>query len=174
MAAAKEHKPDVVITDVKMPNMDGRQACNQLKEEFPDTGLIVYSGYDDDGLICQMRKAGVKGYLLKGADGTEVCKAVRVVYGGGEYYCRSIRQRINQLFQWGKLGHGTEDKKQHFTQVELSIIRLICQELCTKEIAGRLDIKERNIEYHKKEIEKKMDARGLVGIAVYAANNYLL
>lgn len=174
MAAVKEHRPDVVITDVKMPRMDGREACAKLKEEFPETGVIIYSGYDDAELICQMRKAGVKGYLLKEGNGSEICKAVRVVYEGGEYYCHRIQQRINQLFHCGKLGYGTADKKKNFTEVELAIIKLICKELSSKEISKILKLTVRNVEYHKTEIEKKMDVKGLVGIAMYAVNNYLL
>jgi two-component system nitrate/nitrite response regulator NarL len=172
--AVKEHKPHVALTDLKMQEMDGPQACAQIKQDNPETDIIVYSMYDSEELIRQMRGMGVKGYLLKSGDGNEVCKAVHTVYNGGEYYSASIRTRTNQLFQNGKLGRGTTEMKQEFSATELQIIRLICQENCTKEIADKLKIKERTIQAHKEGIEEKMNVRGVVGIAVYAITNWLL
>lgn len=174
LSAAREHQPHVIITDLKMPQMDGREACTRLQAEFPHIGVIAFSMYDDEELIRQMRVCGIKGYLLKGVCEDEVYRAVRVVYAGGEYYCTSIRSRINRLFASGSLGEGEGEKKESFSERELQIMQLICHERTSKEIADKLQMNTRTVESCKLKLQEKMSVNGTVGIALYAIKNWLV
>lgn len=173
LAAAKDFQPHVILTDLNMPRMDGREACARLQVDFPKIGVIAFSMHDDEGLLRQMRSFGVRGYLLKETCEEEVCQAVRVVYTGGEYYCPAVRRRINQLFANGSLGKGERERKECFTDRELEIIHLICLELTSKEIADKLQMNTRTVEACKLRLQEKMGVRGTLGIALYAHKNWL-
>jgi DNA-binding NarL/FixJ family response regulator len=171
---SQKENPHVVIMDIKMPLMNGIEACRHLQQNQPEVKVIAFSMFDDEYSLIQMRLAGACGYLLKNADASEVVKAVRVVHEGGEYYCQALRERISHLFKSGKLGLGSADKKETYSEVELRIIKLLCQELTSKEIADALKINRRTVEHHKEHIQEKMGVQSSVGIAVYAVNNWLL
>lgn len=174
LALASEYQPHVIITDLKMPQMDGREACTRLQAEFPHIGVIAFSMYDDEELIRQMRACGIRGYLLKGTSEEEMCRAVRVVHAGGEYYCTAIRSRINRLFASGSLGEGVGEKKECFSQRELQIMQLICHERTSKEIADKLQMNTRTVEACKLKLQEKMGVHGTIGIALYAFKNWLV
>lgn len=99
--------------------MDGREACTKLQQHYPHIGVITFSMYDDEELLRQMWALGVRSYLLKGVCDEEVSRSVRVVYAGGEYYCKAIRQRTNRPFAQGSLGLGEGEKKEYFSAREL-------------------------------------------------------
>lgn len=173
LQAVRDYKPHVVVSDLKMPGMDGPEACARLRALAPETGVIAFSMYDSEDLIRQMKMNGARGYVLKEAT-AELGTAVRAVHAGGEYYCSSLRKRIDHLFQHGRLGRSEARSKEEFGETELRIIRLICSGKSTKEIAHLLGMKERTVLYHKEEIEEKMDVQGVVRIAVYAMQHWLL
>ena len=164
------HHPDIVITDVKMPVMDGIQASRLIKKNYSSTGIIALSSFDEDALIYEMFEAGVNGYLLKNADKHEMIEALQVV-GLGETYYSSTTSRA--LFK--KLAPSVYNRSRvkdiHFSAKEISIIRLICHQLTTKEISNRLNICSRTVEDYSRNIKEKINAKNLVGIALYAVKN---
>jgi DNA-binding NarL/FixJ family response regulator len=81
-------KPDVVITDIKMPRMDGAAAAKHIAEHYPTIGIIALTMFDEDDLIVDMLEAGAKGYLLKNADKHEMVEAIKSVYNNEPYYCK--------------------------------------------------------------------------------------
>lgn len=172
--SVKKHQPDVVITDLRMGEVSGPEACAQIRKTYPETNIIVYSMYDSEDIVRSMRGMGVKGYLLKSGNSDEICKAIRLVYQGGEYYCASIRNRANLFFHSGKLGPGMGEQKIKFTSTELQVITLLCRDYSAKQIAGELKLKERTVQSHKEKIEEKMEVKGVVGIVVFALQNWLL
>lgn len=174
IAAVKEYRPDVIITDLKMAKMDGLEACFAIRNTFPDAAILVYSMYDSEELVCKMRALGVRGYVIKDGNDKEIVKAVRIVHGGGEYFCPSIRMRSSQFFSSCKMGYGIAEKKQEFTDIEIKIIKLFCKGYTAQAIAIELKIKARTVQTHKEHIEEKMDVKGEVQIVVYALQNWLL
>lgn len=91
---AAETHPDVVLTDIKMPRMDGIAAAKTLLQQAPATKIIALSMFDEENLIVEMLEAGAKGYLLKNADKAEVIEAVHEVYNDRVYYCRHTSARL--------------------------------------------------------------------------------
>jgi DNA-binding NarL/FixJ family response regulator len=167
----RELQPEVVITDIKMPKMDGIQATKALGKEFPEIGVISLSMFDEENLIIDMLEAGAKGYLLKNAHKDEIISAVEAVYKGQTYYCNHTSRKLTKMIAESSFNPGRRMQKPEFSERELSVIRFICQELSNKEIALQLKLSIRTIEGYRERIQEKINARNTAGIVVYAIKN---
>ena len=97
VALVNELQPDVVMTDVKMPFMDGIEATRFLLSQNTDLRIIALSMFDEENLIVDMLEAGAKGYLLKNADKQEILDAIQSVYDGKPYYCHHTTSRLASM-----------------------------------------------------------------------------
>ena len=104
LAAVAEHVPDVVVTDLSMPGLDGVTACRRLVALQPDVAILVLTMHEDDAHVFAALRAGARGYLVKGADGEEITRAVLAVAGGDAVYGGSVARRIVDFYAGG--GHG--------------------------------------------------------------------
>ncbi|HEV7620218.1 MAG TPA: response regulator transcription factor, partial [Flavisolibacter sp.] len=92
-----ELQPDVIVTDIKMPRMDGIEATQLIKKDFPGINIIALSMFDDESLIVDMLEAGAKGYLLKNAHKEEIVEAVKAVYKNEVYYCNQTTLKLAKM-----------------------------------------------------------------------------
>lgn len=160
--------PDVVVTDIKMPLMDGIEATRILASRFPAMGVIGLSMHDEDDLILEMLEAGAKGYLLKNADKDEVLEAIHVVAKGDPYYCRSTNSKLARLIAKSRFHSFDRPLRPEFSEKELEIIQLVCQELTTKEIGEKLFLSARTVEGYRQKILDKMQVKNTVGLVIFA------
>ena len=168
----KQH-PDVVLTDIKMPIMDGIEATRILSEKYPDLGIIGLSMFNEDNLIIDMLEAGAKGYLLKNADKKEVLEAIKTVYQQDNYYCRQTSSKLAQMIAKSKFNPFAQKNRTEFSDREKEIIALICQEFTNKEIGEKLFLSSRTVEGYRMKILEKMNVKNTVGIVVYAMKHGL-
>lgn len=162
------HQPDVVITDIKMPRMDGIEAARKISAQWPHIGIIGLSMFDEEELIIEMLEAGAKGYLVKNADKAEVIEAIKTVYQQEPYYCKQTSNRLAQMIAKSRHNPFSRKKIASFTDKELEIIHLICEEFTNKEIADKLYLSIRTVEGHRLKILEKMDVKNSIGLVVYA------
>jgi len=160
--------PDIVITDIKMPKLDGIEATKILTKKFPGINIIALSMFDDDNLIIDMLEAGAKGYLLKSAHKKEIIEAIKTVYKNETYYCKSTSTKLVIMIGQSRFDPYKEIQKPEFSQREIDIITLICQEASNKEIALKLFLSVRTIEGHREKIQEKIKAKNAAGIVIYA------
>jgi len=160
--------PDVILTDIKMPKLDGIEATKLITAKFPGVNIIALSMFDDDNLIIDMLEAGAKGYLLKSAHKNEIIEAVKTVYRHETYYCKSTSNKLVQMIAQSRFNPYKQTKKQEFTQKEIEVIRLICQEASNKEIASKLFLSVRTIEGYREKIQERIKAKNTAGIVIYA------
>mgnify|MGYP001600927623 FL=1 len=161
-------QPDVIVTDIKMPIMDGVQATRILSEKFPRIHVIALSMFDDDDLIIDMLEAGAKGYLIKNAHKSEIIEAVKTVYNERPYYCNHTSHKLAQLIGKSKFNPFKKKVRPEFTPKETEVIKLICAGLSNKEIASQLNLSVRTIEGHREKINEKIEVNNTAGIVVYA------
>lgn len=166
-------KPDVIITDIKMPVMDGIEATKKIIGMMPDTGIIGLSMFDEDDLIIDMLEAGAKGYLLKNADKEQITEAIRTVYNNDPYYCRSTSRKLTAMIAGSKFNPYRKKPKVEFSEREKEIIGLVCKEYTSKEIADKLFLSVRTLEGLRLKILEKMSVKNTVGLVVYAMKNGL-
>lgn len=168
---AHQQLPHVVITDIKMPRMDGIAATKRIREELPEIGVIALSNFNDDGFVMEMLEAGAKGYLLKNTNRHELMTAIKAVYEGEAYYCSGTSNRLIQLIAESRIHAYKSKKKVELTPREIDVIRLVCKQYTNKEIASELNLSIRTIESYREHIQEKIGVRNSVGIAVYAIKN---
>jgi DNA-binding NarL/FixJ family response regulator len=167
----KTAKADVLLLDLKMPEMDGIEAAKIIRMQYPQLKIIVITMYDDESLIVQMLEIGVNGYLTKEVDPEEIIKAVHAVYEK-DYYFNEIVSKIllKNLVDKNK----TRPNEVVFTEKEKEVLRLICQQRTTAEIANTVFLSQRTIEGIRSTMIEKIGARNTVGLVIYAMRNNIV
>jgi DNA-binding NarL/FixJ family response regulator len=164
----KKVHPDVVITDIKMPVMDGIDASKFLSKHIPDIKIIALSVFNDDYLVVDMLEAGAHGYLLKNTTKQELFEAIKTVASGDVYYCNDTSVKMARLIGLSKFNPYKNIKTPRFSNREMEIMRLICEQFSNKEIAENLHLSIRTIESYREQIFEKTSSRNMVGVAIYA------
>lgn len=173
LLAALEHTPcDIVLMDVRMPEMDGYDATELLTEKYPDIRVIALSQYDDGGVVKLMIKLGVRSFLLKTADPADVEKAIRSVMENGWYINELMSKGIRYLSKSNK--RGKTPAEESITAIEMEVLKLICQKYKTKEIAEKLFRSIRTIESIRSSLLVKTASKNVVGLVLYAIDIGLL
>jgi DNA-binding NarL/FixJ family response regulator len=168
LAIVSSLMPDVVITDIKMPKLDGIRACKLIRQNYSYMKVIALSMFNEDSLIVDMLEAGATGYLLKNTNRDEFAMAVKTVHEGNSYYSHATSQKLTRLIADSKFNPYRHKPVPKFSAKEKEIIRLICEQLTSKEIAAKLELSIRTVESHREKIQEKVGARNSVGIVIYA------
>jgi DNA-binding NarL/FixJ family response regulator len=166
--------PDVVMTDVKMPVMDGIEATRSLVSQHPDLKIIALSMFDEENMIVDMLEAGAKGYLLKNADKQEILDAIHSVYDEKHYYCQHTTSKLASLISKSRFNPYKKKESLVFTDREIEIIRLICQQLTAQEIADKVFLSKRTVEGHRTRILEKMNVKNTAGVVIYALRHRIV
>jgi len=174
LARAKQLLPDVIILDVLMPQSNALNAVKQLKAKYPATGIICCSSVTARDMVVELVTAGINGYIMKSTSLTELREALLKVAKGENYFTQEITSIIVSVMRSGAGASKNDEAAALFTDKELEIIRLICQEKTAKEISDLLDMNIRTLESAKLRIMKKMGIRNIAGAVYYALKNGLV
>ena len=167
------HRPDVVITDISMPVLNGIDAIAQIKADYPELLCIVLTNFDSDHLILNALEAGAFSYVNKAMPKEEIFAAIASSINEIPYYCKSTSQRILRLI--ANIEFGTHKKRTElFNETEKKIISLFVKDMLVKEIAAELCLGDRTVERYKAKIMEKMGVKTTAGIVVYSIRNKLV
>jgi len=164
---AEELRPDLVLMDIAMPGLGGLEATVTIRRQHPEIKIIVLSQYDDREYVSRFLKAGVSGYILKAAVGSELVTAIQSVMRGGTYLYPAIASGVID----GYLGKGepeVEDPYERLTARELQVLRLIAEGQSHKEIAATLGISVKTVIAHQTNISEKLDIHSRAGLIKFA------
>lgn len=143
----REHRPDVTLMDLRLPDASGVEATRQIRHEFPDARIIVLTSYDGDQHIYRALEAGVRGYLLKEMVHTEVLRAIRVVHSGKRFIPTEVTQQLTGFFPEVAL-----------TPREVEVLTLVARGFGNKEVADILGTAAGTVKAHVQSILSKLDA----------------
>ena len=174
IALVSEHKPDIVITDIKMPRMDGIEATKYITTHFPSSKIIALSMFNEENLIVDMLEAGAKGYLLKNADKQEILDAIECVYEGNVFYCKHTSSRLASMIVNSKFSPYRKKEPVVFGDREKEIIKLICLQNTAQEIGDKLFISKRTVEGYRTKLMEKMNVKNTAGVVIYALKHDLI
>jgi DNA-binding NarL/FixJ family response regulator len=174
MRMVEETRPDMVLTDIKMPRMDGIAAAKQLLQKFPGMKIIALSMFEEEDLIVEMLEAGARGYLLKNADKKEILDAIATVHEGNIFYCKHTTARLASLIVKSKFDQQKRSPGALFTDREREIVRLICRQHTAQEIGEKLFLSKRTVEGYRTRILEKMDVKNTAGVVIFALKHSII
>lgn len=164
-------KPDVIIMDLKMPIMDGMEATKEVRKRFNAMKVLVVTMYDDDKFIIHMMENGANGYLLKNADSDEIIKSIYSVHETGYYFNDLVNKALlKKLLLKGNV-KPSFNQNIEFTERELEVLKLICEEKTAAEIGKELFISARTVEGHRTKLIEKVGVRNTAGLVMFALKN---
>jgi DNA-binding NarL/FixJ family response regulator len=160
--------PDVVLMDVRMPEMDGVAAVAVLRRRAPGTRVVMLTTFDDEELVVEALRAGAAGYLLKDLPATELASAVRLVHAGVTQLDESAARHMAAALSPSPVAAGP------LTARETDVLRLIAVGATNREIATRLFLSEGTVKNHISRILSRLGLRDRTAAAIYARDHGLL
>ncbi len=170
--SVRKERPDVILMDIRMPEMDGVVCTQIIKENYPDIKIIILTTFDDDEYVFNALKYGASGYLLKGISTKELADAIRKVYHGTAMINEDIASKVVKLFSQMAQTNLTIQVDEYQTETlkttEWQIISLVGRGLSNKEIAGKLSLSEGTVRNGLSTILSKLDLRDRTQLAIWA------
>lgn len=168
LEAVDLHRPDVVITDLSMPDLDGVAATRVLVARQPGLGVLVLTMHEDDEHVFSALRAGARGYLVKGADGDEIVRAVEAVAHGDAVYGGSVARRIVSFYSGGADESPTQRAFPELTPREREVLELVATGCRNHEVARRLGISEKTVRNHVSQVLLKLQVPDRTAAALKA------
>ena len=168
--------PDVILMDVSMPRMTGVEGTRIIKREFPHIGIIALTMYEEQQYIFDLVRAGATGYLLKDSDTTQIVKAIQSVYRGESLIHPSVASKILAEFSLlaQKKGKKSSLVEHDLTEREITVLRLVADGKTNKEIANVLDLSEKTVKNHVRNIFHKLQVYDRTQAAILAIRKGLI
>ncbi len=167
IAVVRRTRPDVVLMDLLMPNMDGLTAIGRIKQELPETEIVAMTSFIEEEKVTAALEAGASGYLLKDAEAEEVARAVRDAYAGEVHLDPQVARMLAQRMRARKEPEPVEP----LTEREKDVLRLLGQGLSNKEIGARLFITERTARTYVSNILGKLGLQSRTQAALWAVEH---
>lgn len=171
---ARQFTPDVILTDLEMPKVDGVEAIKQIRQYLPGTQFIAFTAFDTDERIVGAVQAGAKGYLLKGAPRDDIFRAVRIVSRGGSLLEPDVASKLLQHISGQNDKTPNEELPEPLTEREQEVLSHLAQGKKNKDIATELFITERTVKFYVSAILGKLGASNRTEAVTIAAQKGLI
>lgn len=168
------HKPDVILMDIKMPEMDGMQAITHIHQHFPDIKILVLSMHNEDKYILNAMRLGASGYLLKNAEPEEILDAIVNVHTKGFYFNDDLSVTMAKELLGINFMHRLHEKDARLNEREIEVLKLICEEYCNTEIADKLFLSVRTVEGYRTRLFEKVGSKNIAGLVIYAVKSGII
>src|SRR6516165_6772119 len=174
VALAKSLRPDVVILDIGMPNLNGIEAAGQMTQENPELAVMILSMHPDETYVLRALRAGARGYLLKDSAEADLIKAVHVVADGKSFFSPSVSKVLLDDYVRKLKRSRTDDAYDLLTPREREVLQLIAEGKSNKEIANLLNLSVYTVESHRSNLMEKLNLRGLPELILYAVRKGII
>jgi DNA-binding NarL/FixJ family response regulator len=172
ISRARSLRPDVILMDVNMPELDGLQATAHLRRAHPAIKILILTVYDSREFILRAVQSGASGYLLKNCPPRELVQAIKIIHAGGEFFAPNVTQLLAHEFV-----HQAQQPHAHgahpLSNREREVLGYVARGSFNKEIAEALHVGVRSVETYRKRLMKKLGIRTVAGLTRYAVANGL-
>lgn len=174
MLSDKTTRPDIIILDLQMPELNGIETTKILNKDFPDIKIIILTVFNEEQYILHMIECGAHAYLIKNSEPEEFEKAINSVFSDGFYFTESILKAIKKNSARVNKDNVNTSGLTDFSEREIQILQLICNEFTADEIGQKLFISPRTVEGHRNRMFIKSGCKNTAGLVVYAIKNNLV
>jgi DNA-binding NarL/FixJ family response regulator len=166
----KQHTqhPDVILMDIKMPELNGVETTSQIAQLYPNIKIIALSSYISSTFITNTIRIGASSYLPKNASPEHMLETINGVLQNGYYFNRFMRQHISQVALKASKSAKEFYDDSLFTKKEQEVLTLLCKQYTTQEIAQIMQISPRTVEGHRNNLLQKTDAKNIAGLVIFA------
>jgi len=164
----KKLRPDVALLDIQMPNLNGLEAVTLIKENVPETQVVLLSMHKKDAYVHQALVAGARGYVLKASPTTDVLEAIRTAHRGDYFLSSKINSTVISAFLKSKSEKPPVSGYDLLSEREQQVFRLLVEGKSSQEIADILCISPKTVEKHRANTMKKLDIHNMVSMVKYA------
>lgn len=163
--------PDIVLMDINMPEMDGCEATDWLRQHYPGIKVLALSMYNNESSIIRMLKCGAKGYILKDSRPAQLQAGLESLMKEGFHYSELLNGKL--IHAINKMGNGSEDIARliQLQEKETEFLKLCCSEFTYKEIADRLSVSPRTVDGYRDSLFEKLQVKTRIGLVMYAVKN---
>lgn len=155
-------KPDLLILDISLPDINGMDVSQQIISENPAAKILILSMYDDEDYISRCMENGVKGYVVKNETGDELDYAVRTILKGQTYFSSQVQQVIFKKYSNSVARKKHREPEVKLTSREIEIVKLIAEGLTSQQMAEKLFISPRTVETHRSNLIKKVGVKNSI------------
>jgi DNA-binding NarL/FixJ family response regulator len=166
--AARELRPDIIILDINMPEMDGIEVTQRLLKELPETKIIALSMFAKRAYVTGMLEAGASGYVLKGGAFSELAKAVDMVLAGEVYLCPHAATILVDRYMERSGNDGSCTSTMQLTDREQRVLRLLADGKTTKEMALLINMSSKTVDASRRQIMDKLELNSMADLVKYA------
>ena len=167
-------QPDVLLMDIRMPEVDGVNAIGMIRKEYDDIKIIVLTMYDDQEMITKMMEMGANAYLTKTTDPEEIYQAILTCMNDDFYFNDLVNKAVLLKLQHKKAVKQFYPNPVKFSEKELKILKCIAEDKTTEEISKEVFLSPRTIETIRQNMKQKVGAKTIAGLVMYAMRNKLL
>jgi two-component system response regulator NreC len=171
---AQRLRPDVVVMDVALPELNGIEATRQLAKRAPNVHVLMLTMHADDVYVRQSLKAGAHGYLLKDSEDLDLIKAVKAVGAGGSFFSPAVSRVVLSGYLGDRPVGESDDPLGRLTDREREVLQLIAEGKTNKEIAGALSLSVNTVETHRKHLMEKLDLHNTAELVRFAIRERLV
>ncbi|OAB78717.1 response regulator transcription factor [Cochleicola gelatinilyticus] len=172
--ASIESLPDIIITDIKMPELNGVEATKVISKAYEQIGIIALTTFNTNPFIRNMIDVGASAYLVKNSSPAKVLHTIKQVYYNGFYYDNHVMKVLNNRYVSTQDAATSVYDEDFLTQREREVLELICKQYKTTEIGKKLFISPRTVEVHRKNLLDKTGVKNIAGLVVFAIQNDLV
>ncbi len=166
----ERHRPDIVLMDIEMPNVDGISGVGIIKKKFPDIRIIMQTVFEDEDKIFASLQAGAEGYILKNASAEKITQSIEEVYLGGAYMTPSVALRVMQYFNKPR----AQKEEYNLTSREKEVLKYLSDGLSYKMVADKLGISYFTVNSHIRKIYEKLHVHSLGEAVSLALRNKIV
>lgn len=171
---AELYQPQIVLTDLRMPFLNGAQAISQITQARPTCQCLVLTNYENDISVIEALEAGARGYITKNMPKQELFTALDQISRGYPYFCQATNAKMVRLISRSSFNPFSDKQVARFTDHEMMQIYLICREKSNQEIAQDLSLSVRTVENNRARIYRKMRVKTSAGVVIYALKNNMV